>query len=137
MTESPVGPHDVADATVTLRVIKSFEYRTVRNLVLRHVDLAHTTPAQLVARAKEEIAQGSGWKPYRTCVFDALKLYTHPMGTKTQNLAINLDDTPGCWYSLDEAAPSCLELGMMHETELSLFNRAAYEEFKVNPAMKW
>lgn len=34
-------------ATLTIRVIKSFEYRTSKNLILHNVDLTTTTVAQL------------------------------------------------------------------------------------------
>jgi hypothetical protein len=45
-------------ATLTVRLIKSFEYRTERNLVLRDVDLETTTVAQLKA-----MALGGGTSP--------------------------------------------------------------------------
>jgi len=35
------------DATITVRVIKSFEYRTERNLVLHHINLEKTTVREL------------------------------------------------------------------------------------------
>ena len=35
--------HTPDDATLTVRLIKSFPYRTVKNLILRHVDLTKTT----------------------------------------------------------------------------------------------
>ncbi|KAG0348267.1 hypothetical protein BGZ54_004676, partial [Gamsiella multidivaricata] len=34
-------------ATLTIRVIKSFEYRTTKNLILHNIDLTATTVAQL------------------------------------------------------------------------------------------
>ncbi|KAF9413939.1 hypothetical protein BGZ94_000558, partial [Podila epigama] len=34
-------------ATLTIRVIKSFEYRTSKNLILHNVDLTTTTVGQL------------------------------------------------------------------------------------------
>lgn len=33
---------------------------------------------------------------------DTLKLYTKAMGTKTQNLIINLEDDPEKWFTDDE-----------------------------------
>jgi hypothetical protein len=40
-------PASKTAATLTLRIIKSFEYRTQRNLVLHGVNLETTTVAQL------------------------------------------------------------------------------------------
>ena len=42
------------DATLTIRVIKSFAFRTERSLVLHHVDLEQTSVAQL----KDMVKQG-------------------------------------------------------------------------------
>lgn len=41
------------DATLTVRCIKSFEYRTCKNLVLQHVDLERTTIGELKALVLE------------------------------------------------------------------------------------
>ncbi|KAF9935961.1 hypothetical protein BGZ65_002846 [Modicella reniformis] len=67
--------HPNTDATLTIRVIKSFEYRTAKNLVLHNIDLTASTVAQL----KEQIIENT------------LKLYTKAHGAKTMNLIINLD----------------------------------------------
>lgn len=42
------------DATVTIRVIKSFPYRTVKPFIARHLDLGSVTVGQL----KAEILKG-------------------------------------------------------------------------------
>jgi hypothetical protein len=41
------------DATLTLRIIKSFEFRTERSLVLHSVDLETTTVGTLKAMAQQ------------------------------------------------------------------------------------
>ena len=43
------------DATLTIRVIKSFEYRTERSLVLHHINLEEITVGEL----KEKVCQGN------------------------------------------------------------------------------
>lgn len=43
----------LTSAVITVRVIKNFEYRTVKALVLKDVDLTRTTAAQLMARCRE------------------------------------------------------------------------------------
>ena len=44
------------DATITVRIIKSFKYRTERSLVLHHVDLTATTVAQLKQAALQGLS---------------------------------------------------------------------------------
>lgn len=46
----------VTDAVITVRVIKSFEYRTMKPLVLQHCDLTKMTVASLEERCKH-----GGW----------------------------------------------------------------------------
>lgn len=43
----------LTDATITVRVIKSFEYRTLRGLVLQHVDLTSLTVGELKDRVRK------------------------------------------------------------------------------------
>ncbi|KAJ7273445.1 cytoplasmic protein [Mycena haematopus] len=80
-----------SSATLTVRIIKSFEFRTEKSLVLHNIDLETTTIGQLKDLARAAIANQPGWKPYRNVVLDTLKLYTHAHGAKTTNLIINLD----------------------------------------------
>ena len=76
------------------------------------------------------IATQPGWKPYKTVQLDTLKLYTKAHGNKTTNLIINLDHDD--WIFEDDTA-TLLSLGLENEAEVSFFNRALYEEFKLNP----
>jgi hypothetical protein len=53
-------------ATITVRIIKSFEYRTQKALVLKEVNLKETTVQNLIDRCMEAIKTAPGFKPYRT-----------------------------------------------------------------------
>lgn len=130
------------DATLTVRVVKSFPHRVSKNLVLQHVDLTTTTVRGLrelcVRQIREKGAASGAWKVYRLTVvdrLDTLKLYTHAHGTKTVNLIINLDDDDTLMLNDDEK--TLADCGCTHETELSLFNLAAYKEFQANPVELW
>ncbi|KAG0054752.1 hypothetical protein BGZ83_010535 [Gryganskiella cystojenkinii] len=105
-------------ATLTIRVIKSFEYRTSKNLILHNIDLTTTTVGQLKAKIIE----------------NTLKLYTKAHGAKTMNLIINLDHDD--WF-LDNESDILTSHGIENETEISIFNRALYEAYKQHPDMKW
>ncbi|KAG0296324.1 hypothetical protein BGZ96_009723 [Linnemannia gamsii] len=121
-------------ATLTIRVIKSFEYRTTKNLILHNIDLTATNVGQLRTLIIEKIKTTSGWKPYQTVVFDTLKLYTKAHGAKTMNLIINMDNDDWILSNDDEILAS---RGIENETEISIFNRELYESFKKNPDIKW
>ncbi|CAG8561864.1 8609_t:CDS:2 [Cetraspora pellucida] len=83
------------DATITIRIIKNFEYRTVKNLVLRNIKLETTTVGDLKKLVIEKINATSTFKPFRNVDYE-------------------------------------------NETELSFFNREAYETYKLHPdVMKW
>ncbi|KAF9129190.1 hypothetical protein BGX30_014052 [Mortierella sp. GBA39] len=121
-------------ATLTIRVIKSFEYRTSKNLVLHNIDLTTTNVGQLRALIIEKIKTTPGWKPYQTVVFDTLKLYTKAHGAKTMNLIINMDNDDWILSNDDEILAN---RGIENETEISIFNRELYEAFKQHPDIKW
>lgn len=88
-------------ATLTLRIIKSFEFRTEKSLVLHSINLEVTTVSQLKDLARKAIQTQPGWKPYRNVVLDTLKIYTRAHGAKTTNLIINLDHDD--WILNDDA----------------------------------
>ncbi|CAO3567846.1 unnamed protein product [Mortierella alpina] len=122
-------------ATLTIRVIKSFEYRTSKNLILHNIDLTTTTVGQLRAKIIEQIKTAPGWKPYQNVVFDTLKLYTKAHGAKTMNLIINMDHDEDWILSNDDEILA--NHGIENETEISIFNRELYEAFKQHPDIKW
>lgn len=121
-------------AVLTLRIIKSFEFRTEKNLVLKDVNLEKVTVGELKEMARQAIQTQPGWKPYRTVHYDTLKLYTKAHGAKTSNLIINLDHDD---WILDDDSKTLAECGFENETEVSFFNRELYEQFKAHPETRW
>ncbi|KAF3087308.1 hypothetical protein TWF569_001022 [Orbilia oligospora] len=121
-------------ATITVRVIKSFPYRTCKNLVVRGLDLTTITIGEFKARAVNDVKTLPGWKPYQNVELDSMKLYTKAHGTKTQNLIINLDRPD---WMFDDDSKTLAEVGCEHETEVSFFNRTAYDEYLADPVNKW
>ncbi|KAF8327056.1 cytoplasmic protein [Amanita rubescens] len=122
------------DATITVRVIKSFEYRTERNLVLHHINLEKTTVRELKDIVNRAIQSLPSWKAYLNVTLDTLKLYTKAHGAKTTNLIINLDHDD---WILDDESDILAVVGFENETEVSYFNRTQYSAFKKNPRTKW
>ncbi|KAI9431216.1 hypothetical protein BJY52DRAFT_1208011 [Lactarius psammicola] len=121
-------------AIITVRVIKSFDFRTERSLVLHDINLETTTIGDLKTVVRDAIQTQTGWKPYRSVTLDTLKLYTQAHGAKTTNLIINLDHDD--WIFSDESK-TLAESGFENETEVSFFNRDMYEAFKLDPQTRW
>ncbi|KAG8835363.1 hypothetical protein FRC17_003846 [Serendipita sp. 399] len=145
----------LTSATITVRVVKSFEYRVAKALVLHDLDLTKTTVRGLKEMVIEHIKTQGGWKPYRTVELDTFKLYTKAHGAKvlpiTTNLIINLENDE---WILDNDDTLLAEAGIgkspfrssplqhtyyfpENETEVSFFNRSSYDAFKASPEVKW
>ncbi|KAG6811172.1 hypothetical protein H0H92_008656 [Tricholoma furcatifolium] len=120
-------------ATLTVRIIKSFQYRTERSLVLHNINLLSTTVADLKDAARNVVHTQGPWKPYRSVTLDTLKLYTKAHGAKTTNLIINLDHDE---WILDNDNKTLAECGFENETEVSFFNRELYDKFKLDPTVR-
>ncbi|CEG78281.1 Putative Cytoplasmic protein [Rhizopus microsporus] len=103
-----------SDATITVRCIKNFEYRTCKNLVLQHVNLETCTAGDLKKLVLEKIHTQPGWKPYLNVKFDTLKVYTVAHGHKTMNLIINTEDDDKLILSDDSAVLAWQGIGMHH-----------------------
>lgn len=128
----------LTDSTLTIRIIKSFPYRNVRNLILRDYDLKNKTGHDLFNDCMKHIQADGAFRPFRTVKYDKMKIYTHAHGSKTVNLVINFthDDD----WIIDITDPNGKKLcdyDIENETEISLYNEEDYVEYKANPVEKW
>ena len=116
---------------ITVRLIKSFEYRNFKNLVLNDVDPLLKVK-DLMQLCCEKI-KGGGFKAYLNHNFDTLKVYVKAHGSKTSNLIINLDHDE----NIMDPEKTLQDYGVEHETEISFFNLEAYRTFQQNPKVDW
>lgn len=123
-------------ATITVRVVKSFVYRNVRNMVFQGYDLEHKTAQDLLQDSLKRINEESTFRALRGVTFDTFKIYSHAHGTKTMNLVINLDHDDDWVLDLESDKP-LTTYGIENETEISLFNAADYQAFKDHPQERW
>ncbi|GAA5983070.1 hypothetical protein JCM10908_000145 [Rhodotorula pacifica] len=124
----------LTDCFLTVRIIKSFTFRTTKNLLLPHVDATTVTVGQLKDLCREHVKTGAGFKAYRTCKLDTLKLYTVAHGHKTMDLIINHETDDDI---LNDDSATLASVGIENESEISFFNRALYDEYKANPQQAW
>ena len=124
------------DALVTIRIIKSFPYRNVKNLIIKDIDLKSTTSKTLF----DQVNTIGSLRPYRNVQYDSLKIYTKAHGSKSMNLVINFENDDD-WVIMKRGAAtaekSLWDWGIQNETEISIFNWDAYIEYKKNPEEKW
>lgn len=128
------------DSLITVRIIKSFPYRYVKNHIIKDIDLKSTTPKELLAKLIDIINTTGGLRPYRNIEYNTVKIYTKAHGSKSMNLVINFENDDD-WVlvspSVEGSDKSLWDLGIQNETELSLFNWNDYVEYKANPVEKW
>ncbi|EGW33329.1 uncharacterized protein SPAPADRAFT_60664 [Spathaspora passalidarum NRRL Y-27907] len=128
------------DSLITIRIIKSFPYRNVKNYIIKDIDLKSTTPKQLLENIKNVINTTGALRPYRNIEYDSLKIYTKAHGTKSMHLVINFENDEE-WVLVNNEvkgdSTSLWDLGIQNETEVSLFNWNDYVAYKANPEEKW
>lgn len=129
----------VQNATVTVRLIKSFEYKNFRNIIFHNLDLTALTLNDLQHLTQDRIAASpllSRLFPAASPVpLDTFKRYYTRHAAKTNNAIINVgeDDT----MVMMDMEGKLADLGMTHETEISWFNWEEYQKFCNNPQFKW
>ena len=124
------------NATITVRIIKSFPYKNFRALVFHSVDLTSTRLEDLRQIVKTRIEDTPNLAQYRACdQWDTFKTYYHAHGAKTNNPMINVSQDESLLLRDEEA--TLFEMGIRHESEVSLFNYAEYRAYCENPILKW
>lgn len=127
----------VTNSTITIRVIKSFPYRNVKNFVLTNYDLKNKTGKDLYEDSINHIMTHNAFRPFRNIEYDTLKIYTHAHGSKTVNLVINFDHDDDWIIDATNHNKKLVEYDISNETEVSLFNLEEYNKYKANPEEKW
>jgi hypothetical protein len=122
--------------TITVRLIKSFQYKNYRNLVFHGIDLSAINLNQLA----EMVAVKISGNPVLTRLFpagflDTFKLYYAPHAAKTNNPIINVGQDEK--LVLVDWVKALKEVGLVEGCEISFFNWAEYEEYVKDPQALW
>jgi hypothetical protein len=117
---------------VTVRVIKSFEYRTCKNIILADVDLEALTAQGLYDLVMAKLPAPFVKPP---AFYNVFKIYSQPHGAKTNSTIINAGKEDE--LCLKDWNLPLAQYGIQHETEISLFNNVDYRTFIQNPSIKW
>ncbi|KAJ5066290.1 hypothetical protein M0811_03623 [Anaeramoeba ignava] len=117
---------------VTVRLIKNFEYRVIKYMILKDVD-ENLSIKEFRNLIDEEIQKNEKFLPFRTYQFNKLKLFSIPQQAKPNQLSINLNDDENLILNEEKTLK---ESGIVSESEISYFNFEAYEKFKKDPKFK-
>jgi len=118
---------DAHTVTVTIRCVRSFEHRNVRNIVLRDVDLRQSVQ-ELQTQARRSLQTNASLPPpFKTHAFDSFKIESHAFGAKTNDVVMTRADDATL---ILPAAATLLECGVRHETEITFFKMEDYLKFK-------
>lgn len=151
----------MTEILISIRLIRSFEYRNITYLILKvfdsiktenlleiiHQSLSSITYIYIYTCIEKinsltflivinlEIQTESKYIPHRKKKYDTLKLYSKAHSYKSQNLVINMD--PDDDFKILKANTSISDQCIENETEISCFVLAEYLEFKKNPKILW
>ena len=127
------------NATITVRLIKSFEFKNFRNVVFHSLDLTALNLADLEKLTRDRISAS----PLLARLFpaaspvplDTFKRYYTRHSAKTNNAIINVGEDEK--LVIFDFTKKLAELGMTHETEISWFNWDSYIKYCNDPTFKW
>ncbi|EME25789.1 uncharacterized protein Gasu_65490 [Galdieria sulphuraria] len=122
-----------SDLILNIRLIKSFEYRNIKYLVLKNV-APSTTGRELKELIDSKIRSSQNLTTFVNCPFDTVKIYTlSDQSFKDHSLVINFDQEG--WIIGD--GETLQSKGISSGAEVSYFNMEQYRRFKENPILKW
>uniref|UniRef100_A0A8C4Q5M2 Chromosome 2 open reading frame 76 n=1 Tax=Eptatretus burgeri TaxID=7764 RepID=A0A8C4Q5M2_EPTBU len=120
--------------TLTVRLVRSFEYRNFRPVIYHRVDLSQEVKA-FIAFVREDVASRQSLPPpFKKHQYDTLKIIHKPHGAKTNELVVSLEDDDKLMLNPESALETS---GVCHETELAFFKMEEYLKFKANPVTVW
>ncbi|ODM95341.1 hypothetical protein Ocin01_11330 [Orchesella cincta] len=125
-----------SNATLTIRVIRSFEHRNWKPLVIHNINLDMTF-GELQALVNDKLVSSSFPPPFKKLVhYDAFKLETSPSmnNSKSSNALISLSNSTPV-LELGISGPLALSSEQIsHESEISYFNCSEFIEYSSSHA---
>lgn len=121
-------------AIVTVRLIRSFEYRNIKYVVFKDVPLEQTVEHFMNFVISEIKKRPDVPPPFRNFTYDTMKIQHKAHGAKTSNPVIILEDDEKLMLRPDH---SLSDSGIENETEISFFKKEDYDRYKANPETKW
>ena len=121
-------------ALVTVRLIRSFEYQNITNVIYKDVDLNQKVSDFMNFISKDILTNSKVLPRIRTHNFDTMKINHKAFGGKSVNPLMSSTNDEALILKLDLSLKDC---GVGNETELSFFSFGDYEKWKKCPDRKW
>lgn len=112
--------------TLTIRLIRSFEFRNWKALVLHSVPVSSTTTEELIELIRVTLLTSTIPTPFKTFNYDTLKIEYQPHGFKTNDPLINTENDEEL---LLKSGLTLEAQGIQNETEISFFRKSDYLEY--------
>ncbi|XP_072253901.1 UPF0538 protein C2orf76 homolog [Leuresthes tenuis] len=123
-----------AEAVVTVRLVRSFQHRNFKPVVLHGVQLDQSVQ-DFMSLVRHDIATRAELPPpFRTFAYDTMKIIHQAHGAKTNELVMSLDDDEKLLLHEDQTLRAA---GIANETEVAFFRKEDYGLYKANPQSAW
>ncbi|KAL1774731.1 hypothetical protein HispidOSU_000856 [Sigmodon hispidus] len=125
---------DAKEATITVRLIRSFEHRNFKPLVYHEVNLDQTVEEFIIFLKQDVPLRTSLPPPFRNYKYDTLKILHQAHKAKTNELVLGLEDDDTLLLKEDRTLK---DSGVGSETEVAFFFGEDYKRYKANPTSSW
>ncbi|KAM9710508.1 UPF0538 protein C2orf76 homolog isoform 1-T1 [Menidia menidia] len=135
-----------AQVVVTVRLVRSFQHRNFRPVVLRGVQLDQKVQ-DFMRLVRDDIAARADLPPpFRSFAYDTMKIIHQAHGAKTNELVMSLEDDEELILQADltlreagiggSGSPGAVPV-QANETEVAFFRREDYDLYKADPQTAW
>ncbi|UJR22539.1 hypothetical protein I4U23_025588 [Adineta vaga] len=116
---------------LSVRLVRSFEHRNIRNIILRSIDSSgQMTGSELKQRILTMLPNEKLPPPFKTFAFDTLKIEHYPHQAKSNDVTVRRDGDDR--FIIEDDKRLC-DYNVVNGTEIAFFKRSDYEIYKKNP----
>ncbi|KAM4558083.1 UPF0538 protein C2orf76 homolog [Odontesthes bonariensis] len=123
-----------AEAVVTVRLVRSFQHRNFKPVVLHGVKLDQSVHDFICLVRHDITSRAELPPPFRNYAYDTMKIIHQAHGAKTNELVMSLDDDEKLLLHDDQTLSAA---GIANETEVAFFRKEDYGLYKANPQSAW
>ncbi|VDI59931.1 UPF0538 protein C2orf76 homolog isoform X1 [Mytilus galloprovincialis] len=123
----------MSSGTITVRLVRSFEHRNIKHIVLHDVDFTQTVNSFKEAIKKDLVSMQGIPPPFKKYSYDTLKISHKAHGAKSNDPVIDIAND----QLILEDGVTLVEAGVGNETEISYFKMEDYRKYQADPHLVW
>ncbi|XP_052094604.1 UPF0538 protein C2orf76 homolog [Mytilus californianus] len=123
----------MSSGTITIRLVRSFEHRNIKHIVLHDVDFSQTVSSFKETIKKDLVSMQGIPPPFKKFTYDTLKISHKAHGAKSNDPVIDIEND----QLILEDGVTLKEAGVGNETEISYFKMEDYRKYQANPHLVW